>query len=198
MTDAEENMKKIEIEIRNCRKCNLWKTRTNPVPGSGPLDAKIMFIGEAPGYWEDQKGEPFVGKAGKVLDELLDSIGLKREEVYITNVVKCRPPGNRDPLPEEINACKPFLEGQISLISPAIIATLGRFAMEYIFDKFGLEKKKISEVHGKIFEVNTIKGKIKIVPQYHPAVAVYNPNTKDQLKMDFQGLRQALNNDKQK
>lgn len=185
----EEKMKRIEEEVKNCKKCELWKTRNNPVLGDGSLDAKIMFIGEAPGYWEDKKGKPFVGKAGKVLDELLESVGLKREEVYIANILKCRPPNNRDPEPKEIEACSPYLERQIFLISPRVIATLGRFSMDYILKKFGLGERKISEVHGKVFEINTIRGKVKIIPMYHPAVAVYNPNMKDILKKDFEALR---------
>lgn len=184
----EEKIKKLEEEVENCEKCGLYKTRNNPVPGEGSLGAKIMFIGEGPGYWEDQKGRPFVGRAGKVLDELLEHIGLERKDVYIANILKCRPPKNRDPKPEEIKKCTPYLERQISIISPKIIAPLGRFAMEFIFDKFGLPEKKISQVHGEVFEVSIIAGKIKIIPLYHPAVATYNPNRKGELKKDFEKL----------
>lgn len=186
--DKETKMKELEEEIGNCKKCELWKNRNNPVIGEGSLDAKILFIGEGPGYWEDMKGRPFVGKSGKILDELLESIGLKREDVYIANIVKCRPPENRNPITEEIKACTPYLDRQIKIIQQKIIATLGNFATSYIFDKFGLEQKSISVVHGKVFNVNTILGSIKIIPLFHPAVATYNPNKKDILLEDFKFL----------
>ncbi|MCD6399038.1 MAG: uracil-DNA glycosylase [Candidatus Aenigmarchaeota archaeon] len=184
----EEKMSDLIEEIKNCKRCGLWESRTNVVPGEGSINAEIMFIGEGPGYWEDQKGRPFVGRAGKVLDELLEFIGLKREEIFIANILKCRPPKNRNPEKEEIKACTPYLEAQISIINPKIIAPLGKFAMEFIFEKFGLGERKISEVHGKVFEINTINGKIKIIPLYHPAVAVYNSNKIDLLKEDFKKL----------
>ena len=134
-----EIWKQLEDAVANCRKCSLWKTRSNPVVGGGSKDAKVMFIGEAPGYWEDVKGRPFVGRAGRVLDELLESINLSREEVYITNILKCRPPNNRNPLQSEIEACTPYLDRQIELMNPEIIATLGNFALSYISEKFGLD-----------------------------------------------------------
>ncbi len=186
--NKELKMKRIEEEIKNCNLCALHETRNNSVVGDGSLDAEIMFIGEGPGYWEDMKGKPFVGRAGKVLDELLESIGLKRGDIYITNVVKCRPPENRDPLPEEISACSQYLDRQILLIQPKVIVTLGRFALSYVFNKFGLKEEKISNVHGKVFLVNNIFGNLKIIPLYHPAVAVYNPNTKKILLKDFKKL----------
>jgi len=175
-------------EIENCTLCRLHEGRHKFVFGVGNPDADVMFIGEGPGYWEDMKGKPFVGKAGKVLDELLESIGLKRGDIYITNVVKCRPPENRDPLPEEISACSQYLDRQILLIQPKVIVTLGRFALSYVFNKFGLKEEKISNVHGKVFVVNNIFGNLKIIPLYHPAVAVYNPNTKKILLKDFKKL----------
>ena len=184
-----EKMEKLEEEVKSCKKCKLWETRTNVVPGEGSLDSDIMFIGEGPGYWEDQKGRPFVGRAGGILDELLDSIGLERGDVYIANILKCRPPKNRNPEKDEIISCTPYLERQLSIINPKIIAPLGKFAMEFIFEKFNLGEKKISEVHGKIFEISTIKGKIKIIPLYHPAVAVYNSNKIGLLKEDFKKLK---------
>jgi len=139
-------------EIKNCKRCNLWKTRNNIVIGEGSLNADIMFIGEAPGYYEDKQGRPFVGKAGKILDELLNSVELKREEIYITNILKCRPPGNRDPLPEEIKACTPYLDRQIEIIKPKKICTLGNFATNYIFSSFGLKPESIGKIHGKVFK----------------------------------------------
>ncbi|MHC1611200.1 MAG: uracil-DNA glycosylase family protein [Candidatus Methanospirareceae archaeon] len=188
----EVEMGRIEERIKMCRRCELWKTRTNPVVGAGSLSARIVFVGEAPGYYEDLKGEPFVGKAGKVLDELLDSIGLQRNEVYIANVLKCRPPGNRNPTTEEIRACTPYLDAQLEILQPEIIATLGNFSSSYIFDKFGLPKDKISKIHGKVFTVSTIGGLVKVVSLYHPAVATYNPKMKGVLIDDFKVLAGCL------
>ena len=185
---AEEEMGRLEEEIKECQRCELWKTRTNPVAGEGSLTAKVMFVGEAPGYYEDLKGRPFVGKAGKILDELLGSVGLERSEVYIANVLKCRPPGNRNPATVEIRACTPYLDAQMEIIKPTVIATLGNFSLSYIFDKFGLKADKISKIHGKVFKVSTIAGIKKIVPLYHPAVATYNPGMKEVLIDDFKEL----------
>ncbi|CUX78471.1 Uracil-DNA glycosylase, family 4 [Thermococcus chitonophagus] len=193
MPSKRELMKKLEEKIRNCRKCPLWQLRTNPVPGAGSYDAKVMLVGEAPGYWEDQQGLPFVGKAGKVLDELLASIGLSRGEVYITNIVKCRPPNNRDPTEEEIKACSPYLDAQIDIIKPKVIVTLGRFSTSYILKKFGFTVEGISKIHGKVFEARTLFGKVYIIPMYHPAVALYRPQLREELKEDFKKLRELLN-----
>lgn len=187
-----ELMKKLEEKILTCKKCPLWRLRTNPVPGYGNYDSKIMFIGEAPGYWEDQKGLPFVGKAGKVLDELLDGIGLTREDVYITNVVKCRPPNNRDPTEEEIKACSPYLDQQIDIIKPKVIVTLGRHSTNYILKKFGFDLEPISKIHGKVFKAKTLFGTLYIFPTYHPAVALYRPQLKEELKQDFDILKSLL------
>lgn len=168
--------------------------RTNAVPGSGNYDAKIMFVGEAPGYWEDQKGLPFVGRAGKVLDELLAEISLKREDVYITNIVKCRPPNNRDPDEDEIKACSPYLDRQIDIIRPKVIVPLGRHSMSYLLRKFGFEPEPISRIHGKVFEARTLFGKIIIMPMYHPAVALYRPQLREELRNDFKKLKEILDN----
>lgn len=190
----DELMKKLEEKIKNCKKCPLGMLRTNAVPGSGSYDADVMFVGEAPGYWEDQKGLPFVGRAGKVLDELLAEIGLKREDVYITNIVKCRPPNNRDPNEDEIKACSPYLDRQIDIIRPKIIVPLGRHSMSYILRKFGFEPEPISRIHGKIFEARILFGRIIIMPMYHPAVALYRPQLKEELRRDFKKLREILDN----
>ena len=131
--NKEGEMQKIISRIKNCRKCDLWRSRLNPVPGEGSLNADIVFIGEAPGYNEDKQGRPFVGRAGKILDELLESIGIDRSKVYIANILKCRPPNNRDPDIDEINSCIEYLDRQIEIIQPSIISPLGRFACEYIF-----------------------------------------------------------------
>ncbi|XOB41550.1 MAG: uracil-DNA glycosylase family protein [Candidatus Nealsonbacteria bacterium] len=189
-----QDLEKIKNEVLNCKKCPLYKTRKNPVLGSGNLDAKIMFCAEAPGYWEDVKGNPFVGAAGKILNELLESVGLKREEVYICNLLKCRPitPDfkNRAPNLNEIEACIPYLEKQIEIIKPKVICTLGNYSTAFIFEKYGLKNQiqGISKIHGKLFESKTLFGSIKIVPLYHPAVATYNINMKEILKNDFKIL----------
>lgn len=177
-----EKMKK---QAENCKKCDLWKTRTNVVFGDGPTNAEVMLIGEAPGFYEDREGKPFVGRAGKFLDELLKAANLKREEVYITNIVKCRPPNNRDPTDEEIKACYPYLDFQINHIKPRVIIALGRHASRVIFERYNLEFTGISREHGKPREVSTLFGKIKIVPMYHPAAAIYNQSLKGVLIEDF-------------
>ena len=187
-------MKKVRDEVWDLKKSPLYQYRIQnkyyAVIGEGNHHAKIMFIGEAPGKNEAEKGKPFCGASGRILDELLSSVGIKREDVYITNIVKDRPPENRDPLPEEITVYGPFLDRQIEIIQPKIIATLGRYSMGYIFNKLGLDLllKPISQMHGKIFEAEVSYGKIKVVPLYHPAVAVYNATTKDVLKEDFKVL----------
>ena len=186
-----ESMKKIRDEIINLKESPLYKFRIEnknlPVIGDGSHFAKIMLIGEAPGKNEAQTGKPFCGASGRILDELFLSAGIKREDVYVTNIVKDRPPQNRDPLPEEIKIYGPFLDRQIDIIKPKVIATLGRYAMCYVMQKFGLEKELdiISKMHGRVFRVNLTYGEVCIVPLYHPAVAVYNSHTKDELKKDF-------------
>lgn len=193
--ERRELLKAIRDEVVELKKSPLYKFRIEnknlPVIGEGDHFAKIMFIGEAPGRNEAKTGRPFCGAAGKILDELLLSAGIKREEVYVTNIVKDRPPQNRDPLPEEIEIYGPFLDRQIEIIQPQIIATLGRYSMYYIMPKFGLEfeLEPISKNHGKVFNGQASYGKIKVVPLYHPAVAVYNSHTKDTLKKDFEVLK---------
>ena len=189
----EDDINKIIEMVNNCKKCDLWRTRKNPVFGDGSLVSKIFFVGEAPGYNEDLQGCPFVGRAGKILDELLKSIGLQRGEIYIANILKCRPPDNRNPIKDEIIACTEFLNKQIEIIQPTIILPLGNFACSYIFEKFDLKYDKISNVHGKTFQINTLMGSIKIIPLYHPAVATYNPNTKNTLLEDFKNIEDLLN-----
>lgn len=161
------------------------------VLGEGSHDSKIMFIGEAPGQNEANTGRPFCGAAGKLLDQLLESIGVPRQSVYITNIVKDRPPGNRDPLPSEIELYAPFLDRQIEIIQPKCIATLGRFSMEYIMRKFDLsfELEPISKAHGKLYKAEALWGPVKIAPQYHPAAAIYNQSLVETLNKDFQVLK---------
>ena len=192
MAERGIKIKNLESKIRVCKLCELWKTRTNPVIGEGSISTGIMFIGEAPGYYEDLQGRPFVGKAGRILDELLRSVTLERADVYITNVLKCRPPGNRNPKPEEIVACAPYLDSQLAIIEPEVIVTLGSFSLSYIFHKFGLKPDKISKIHGRVFTVSTISGVKRIISLYHPAVATYNPGMKEVLKEDFKQLADCL------
>jgi uracil-DNA glycosylase family 4 len=198
-----DEMKKIRDELFEFTDSPLYAERVKnemfPVIGEGSHDAKIMFIGEAPGKNEAKTGKPFCGASGKILDELLQHIGISRDDVYITNVVKDRPTNNRDPKPEEIELYAPFLDRQIEIIKPRVIATLGRFAMEYIMKKFGLEKDLdiISVMHGKTFDVTEfpdgieLKDGLKIVPLYHPAVSVYNRTTLPDLKKDFEILNKV-------
>ena len=190
--DLNRTLLEIEEEIKKCNKCELSKLKTNAVPGEGGFQKRIMLIGEAPGRNEDLQGKPFVGRAGKILDELLKEADLTREDIFITNVVKCRPPGNRDPLPNEIKACSPFLEKQIQAMQPKIIITLGRFAMNYIFEKYGIQKSSISQVHGKTFKISSLNGLIKIIPMLHPAVVAYDSSKKQELVNDFKKLKEEL------
>ncbi len=184
------DLEKIKTEIADCRKCLLYKTRNFPVVGEGDDKAEIMFIGEAPGANEDRTGRPFCGAAGEILDELLDSIKIKRKDIYICNILKCRPPGNRNPQKEEIQACASYLERQIEIIRPKIICTLGNFSTVYLMEKYGLKNQVqgISKIHGRIFEVKNLFQSIKIIPLYHPAVATYNSNMKETLRKDFKVL----------
>ncbi len=183
--DKEEAMEALVAEIKACRKCPLHASRKNPVPGEGNLDAAVMLVGEAPGRWEDEKGRPFVGAAGKLLDRLLALAGLRREEVYIANVLKCRPPGNRDPRPEEVEACTPFLDRQIEIIRPKVIVTLGRHSTKYLFSKAGLTFKKMGDVRGHVYEVELLGLKVLLIPTLHPASALYNPSYRSILESDF-------------
>ncbi len=169
--------------IRSCTLCTLSQKRTQAVPGDGSRTADIMFIGEGPGFYEDRDGRPFVGQAGRLLDELLASIDLDRESVYITNMIKCRAPNNRDPLPGEIQSCGPYLDEQIALIAPRIIVTLGR----YSFGKF-FPSQTISKARGRPQGWNGMV----IYPIYHPAAALHNPRLRPALEQDFQNLRSLL------
>jgi DNA polymerase len=191
-------LEKIAEEVRHLTESPLYDYRTKNsyamVFGEGNVEARIMFIGEAPGKKEAESGRPFVGAAGRILDELLESIDLERQAIYITNVIKDRPPENRDPTPEEIALYRPFLLRQIEIIQPRVIATLGRFAMDFMLDQFGLPEKggKISELHGQELEAELSYGQISLVPLYHPAVALYNRSRKETLKEDFQRLKQFV------
>ena len=169
-------LQQLAAEIRSCQKCPLFQGRTHAVPGEGPEDAQIMFIGEGPGFHEDRQGRPFVGASGNLLEELLAGIGLTRDQVFIANVVKCRPPGNRDPLPDEIEACRPYLDRQIELIQPKIIVTQGRFSMQRYFPG-----QSITRIHGQLkYEDGQV-----IIPMFHPAAALRNEQWMAALRQDF-------------
>jgi DNA polymerase len=183
-----ENIKK---EVLQCVKCNLHKTKTQYVFGEGSRTAPIVFVGEAPGRNEDIKGLPFVGRAGKVFDELLRSIELRRENVYICNVLKCRPPKNRSPAKIELDACTPYLKKQLDSINPKVVCPMGNFAANFVLKMYGLESKidGISKLHGQRFKITNLFGTVEIIPLYHPAVATYNPDMKGILLEDFKMLK---------
>jgi len=181
--NPEEILRTVAEQVSSCQRCNLHHNRKRAVPGEGPANAQVMLIGEGPGFHENEQGRPFVGQAGKFLDELLQSAGLKREEVFIANVVKCRPPGNRDPEPEELAACGEYLQQQIDAINPRIIVTLGRFSMARFFPN-----AKISYIHG---QSKWIGGRL-VVAMYHPAAALHNPALKTAIMTDFAKLPRFL------
>src|SRR3989344_7982578 len=190
MDEKTQALKKIKDEIIALKDSPLYEARVEnkyfPVIGEGSHDAEIIFIGEAPGETEAKTGRPFVGRAGKLLDKLLEGVGIERTSVSITNIVKDRPPGNRDPLPDEITAYAPFLDRQIKIIQPKIIATLGRFSMAYVMTHYGLdfELDTISKLHGQVFQAEGFK----FIPLYHPAAAIYNQHLMSTLKEDFKAL----------
>ena len=179
----DETLLQVATEVNHCTKCPLYKGTAHGVPGEGPVNAEIMFIGEGPGFHEDQQGRPFVGAAGKLLEESLAKIGMRREQVYITNVIKHRPPGNRDPQPEEIEACRDYLERQVRAIHPKVIVTLGRFSMARYFPD-----AKISAIHG---QARQIDGRL-VVAMFHPAAALRAPSMRDQYERDFLKLPEYL------
>jgi uracil-DNA glycosylase family 4 len=176
---SEELLKEVAVEVSTCSKCNLCKGRTKAVPGEGSLSAKVLFIGEGPGFHEDRQGRPFVGPAGQFLEELLESINLRRSDVFITNVVKCRPPNNRDPLPEEIAACNEYLDRQIAVLKPRVIVTLGRFSMAKFFGN-----EKISAIHGRARK----KDGYICIAMYHPAAGLHQNSLKDVIREDFKKI----------
>jgi len=170
--------------IRSCKNCGLHATRTQAVPGVGPCPANVMIVGEAPGFNEDRQGEPFVGAAGKLLDTLLARIGLSRADVYITNVLKCRPPMNRDPMPNEVESCSPYLKRQLELVQPKVVLILGRHALERLMPGQG----SISRIHGSLIR----RGDVAYVPLYHPAAALHNGALVADLEHDFDQLKRYL------
>jgi DNA polymerase len=180
---AQEELDLVAREVAGCEKCALYHSRKMAVPGEGPADSEIMLIGEGPGFHENEQGRPFVGSAGKFLEELLGAAGLSRTDVWIGNVVKCRPPRNRDPLPDELSTCGQYLERQIQAIKPSIIITLGRFSMARF-----LSGAKISSVHG---QMRTVGGRY-VIPMFHPAAALHQGSLKPAILADFAQLPKLL------
>ncbi|MCD6431565.1 uracil-DNA glycosylase [Candidatus Bathyarchaeota archaeon] len=192
MQTKQNQLALIAQQILNCRKCPLHKTRKNPVPGEGNPQAKIMFIGEAPGYWEDVKGKPFVGAAGKFLDTLIAILNLSRKDIFITNVLKCRPPKNREPSPNEVQQCTPYLDKQIRIIQPKFIITLGNYSTGYILSKAGLPFNGITQAHGKFYETTILNLHVTVFPTFHPAAGLYSGRYKKLLQQDFQLLKKEI------
>ncbi len=184
MTELEE----LHEKIKKCEKCELYENRTNAVPGEGAKDADIMLIGEAPGYNEDQEGRPFVGKAGNILTDLLERSDLERSEVFIGNVIKCKPPDNRDPTDEEVETCLPYLKKQVRKIKPRLIISLGRVAAKTLLNR----SVKVSEEHGALKDLEFGGWSCKLFISYHPAAALYGGGTRNKLEEDFDKLSEIV------
>jgi len=188
-----ELIREIDSEVKACVKCRLWKQRKHAVPGYGDINSAILFVGEAPGRQEDLKGLPFVGAAGKFLDDLLHRIELSREEVYITNIVKCRPPGNRDPTLDEIATCTGlYLARQVQVIRPKFLVMLGRHSANCVLSKAGIKETGITRIHGKVYEVSPFGFPVTAIPMLHPAAALYNVKYKNLLEDDFNILKAQI------
>lgn len=182
----------VATEVIVCKKCDLWKRRKRAVPGEGNPRSEIMFIGEAPGQTEDSEGRPFVGTAGKFLDTLISELGLVRKDVFICNIVKCRPPRNREPRPVEIQTCTPYLDRQIKIIKPKFIVALGSHSTTYIFQKAKLPFSGITKARGKFYQATILGIQITVFPTFHPAAGLYMARYKEQLTSDFNMLKQEL------
>jgi uracil-DNA glycosylase family 4 len=182
----------VAAEVIVCTKCDLWKDRVKAVPGVGNPESRVLFIGEAPGQTEDLKGEPFVGAAGKFLDTLLSETGFSRADVFITNVVKCRPPRNRDPRPIEIETCTPYLNRQMSVIKPRFIVTLGNHSTAYILSRAGIPFQSITYARGRVYETSILGMRLAVFATFHPAAALYSARYKEQLEEDFKLIRDEL------
>ncbi len=183
----------LENAIRSCRRCRLYKFRKNAVPGEGNRESHIIFIGEAPGSTEDEMGRPFVGAAGKLLTVTMESFGISRENVYITNIVKCRPPNNREPSDSEISLCSIYLEAQLRFIRPNIIVTLGNIAGKKIFSMANMEWGGVTRMRGKIYRANILALEVAVIPTLHPAAVLYNPQLKKLFESDFELIKTTLN-----
>ena len=178
-------MEALISEVERCKRCSLYKSRGKAVPGKGPSDAEVMLVGEAPGYWESVRGEPFVGAAGKFLTQLIELAGLKREEVFIANVLKCRPPANRDPTDEEIEACSPHLQKQFQFIKPKLTVALGRIAARALLGRYVSMERE----HGSLLDCTYAGYSFKLFLTYHPAAGIYSGATKLKLQTDFRELK---------
>ena len=187
-----KRMERVHQDVMGCRRCSLCSEARNPVIGEGNVDSKVVFIGEAPGRKEDELGRPFVGAAGQLLNKLLNSIGLKREDVYIGNVVKCRPPDNRRPTLKELEACTTHIEDQLEIIRPRVIVAMGSSAITYFWSRYNLKQSGIGELHGKYLEVTMPWGQVILFASYHPAAALYNAELEGVLEKDFQALADLL------
>ena len=188
-----EEIKKLHNEIFQCKRCPLYKTKTNYVPGEGDVLSGIMFIGEAPGREEDKQGKPFVGKAGKYLTEVIERIlGLKRENIFITNVLKCRPPNNRDPREDEIEKCSIWLKRQLEIIQPTIIVTLGRYSSRFISSYFNLKFSSIMKERGKVKVIRKWNKDVYIISTLHPAAVLYHQNWKELFEKDFKTIKNII------
>lgn len=189
MDDAKtRRMDALNERAQACIRCRLWESRTKAVVGAGSLDAEVVLVGEAPGRTEDELGLPFVGRAGKVLDELLGKAGLSRDEVFIMNLVKCRPPNNRRPKKVEIAACEPYLVEQLNIIEPKVFAPMGNSPLSYFFRRYGLDRVVIGDVHGEAIQVKESWGWVTLFPIYHPAAAIYNRGLTETLEEDMKRL----------
>ena len=186
LDDNSAKLDAVRESVQDCRSCQLCDTRTNIVFGDGSADARVMIIGEAPGKNEDLEGRPFVGAAGKLLDELLEQAGLSRDDIFIANVLKCRPPSNRDPKPEEIEQCADYLRNQVRAISPEVIVTLGNFATRFILKT----DRGITSMRGRFYKT----GRFLVFPVFHPAAALYDPTKRETLMDDFSHLGEFLKN----
>lgn len=179
-------------DITACKRCRLWKFRKNTVPGVGTLRAKVMLIGEAPGYHEDMQSMPFVGHAGRILDQLLTRAGLSRGDVYVSNILKCRPPNNQDPTSAEMQACTPYLRRQLNLLRPRLVVAMGRFATTFMAAEAGKQFTSISKMHGNPFDVMLREHRIVVFPTFHPAAALYNPRYQAALDEDFKAMKTII------
>jgi len=191
---AKELLDAIAAEVVVCRKCDLWKSRKNAVPGEGDPESQVMFVGEAPGYWEDAKGIPFAGAAGKLFDTLLSDVHLSRKKVFISNILKCRPPKNRKPLSYEIKTCTTYLDRQIQAVQPKFIVTLGNCSTSYIFSEVSLPFDGITKARGNFHEVAILGIQARVFPTFHPAAALYSGEYRELLHRDFKLLKSNLTN----
>jgi uracil-DNA glycosylase family 4 len=187
-----ERLERVTAEVRACRLCPLHEGRMNPVVGGGNLDSPLVLVGEAPGRKEDEQGKPFVGSAGKLLDSMLEGAGLERSKLFITNIVKCRPPKNRRPLSKEVRACSTHLETLLRTISPRVIAPMGNSSVGHFLRMFGLDNAKIGDIHGSVFSVEASWGEVILFPLYHPAAVLYNRALEQELRDDFASLKGLL------